>query len=121
MSLDSVQGWKVLAASYDKSALLWQRDEPVPKVTTCLSVLCGLVRILGDLCVLLCLTCASHLSQLTLTGHRRKVTAARFGALPHQVVTGSADRTIRWWDLHRAACESPVTDHQSVTSQHPSG
>ncbi|XP_030259492.1 ATG16 autophagy related 16-like 2 isoform X3 [Sparus aurata] len=65
-------GLKILAASYDKSALLWQRDESVPK--------------------------------LTLTGHSRKVTAARFSSLPHQVVTGSADRTIRLWDLHRAAC-----------------
>ncbi|XP_070827402.1 protein Atg16l2 isoform X2 [Chaetodon trifascialis] len=65
-------GLRILAASYDKSALLWQRDEPVPK--------------------------------LTLTGHSRKVTAARFSSCPHQVVTGSADRTIRLWDLHRAAC-----------------
>ncbi|XP_076591594.1 ATG16 autophagy related 16-like 2 isoform X2 [Chaetodon auriga] len=65
-------GLRILAASYDKSALLWQRDESVPK--------------------------------LTLTGHSRKVTAARFSSCPHQVVTGSADRTIRLWDLHRAAC-----------------
>ncbi|XP_068174217.1 protein Atg16l2-like isoform X2 [Antennarius striatus] len=26
-------GWRILAASYDNSALLWQRDESVPKVT----------------------------------------------------------------------------------------
>ncbi|KAM7412396.1 hypothetical protein PAMA_019994 [Pampus argenteus] len=64
-------GLRILAASYDKSALLWRLDDPVPK--------------------------------LTLTGHSRKVTAARFSGL-HQVVTGSADRTIRLWDLHRAAC-----------------
>ncbi|XP_070685984.1 protein Atg16l2-like isoform X2 [Pempheris klunzingeri] len=64
-------GSRVLAASYDKSALLWRLEESVPK--------------------------------LTLTGHSRKVTAARFSGL-HQVVTGSADRTIRLWDLHRAAC-----------------
>uniref|UniRef100_H3C6U7 ATG16 autophagy related 16-like 2 (S. cerevisiae) n=1 Tax=Tetraodon nigroviridis TaxID=99883 RepID=H3C6U7_TETNG len=65
-------GHGVLAASYDRSALLWQRGSAVPK--------------------------------LTLTGHSRKVTAARFCTLPHQAATGSADRTIRHWDLHRAAC-----------------
>ncbi|XP_044057438.1 protein Atg16l2 isoform X3 [Siniperca chuatsi] len=68
-------GLRILAASYDKSALLWRLDDSVPK--------------------------------LTLTGHTRKVTAARFSLL-HQVVTGSADRTIRLWDLHRAACVQVV-------------
>ncbi|XP_054651247.1 protein Atg16l2-like isoform X1 [Dunckerocampus dactyliophorus] len=63
-------GHRILAGSYDKSALLWRLDDPVPK--------------------------------LTLTGHNRKVTAARFSL--QQVVTGSADRTIRLWDLQRAAC-----------------
>lgn len=65
------KGLSVLAASYDKSAMLWRLYDSTPK--------------------------------LTLTGHSRKVTAARFSA-PHQVVTGSADRTIRLWDLQRAAC-----------------
>ncbi|XP_018518397.1 protein Atg16l2 isoform X1 [Lates calcarifer] len=69
-------GLRILAASYDKSALLWRLDDSVPK--------------------------------LTLTGHIRKVTAARFSSLPHQVVTGSADRTIRLWDLQRAACVQVV-------------
>ncbi|XP_062241779.1 protein Atg16l2-like isoform X1 [Platichthys flesus] len=69
-------GCRILAASYDKSALLWRLDDSVPK--------------------------------LTLTGHSRKVTAARFSPLLHQVVTGSADRTIRLWDLHRAACVQVV-------------
>ncbi|XP_067451812.1 beta-arrestin-1 isoform X2 [Thunnus thynnus] len=68
-------GLRILAASYDKSALLWRLDDSVPK--------------------------------LTLTGHSRKVTAARFSGL-HQVVTGSADRTIRLWDLQRAACVQEV-------------
>ncbi|XP_070762316.1 protein Atg16l2 isoform X2 [Enoplosus armatus] len=68
-------GLRILAASYDKSALLWRLDDSVPK--------------------------------LTLTGHSRKVTAARFSFL-HQVVTGSADRTVRLWDLHRAACVQVV-------------
>ncbi|XP_077422190.1 ATG16 autophagy related 16-like 2 [Vanacampus margaritifer] len=63
-------GQKILAGSYDKSALLWCLDQPVAK--------------------------------LTLTGHGRKVTAARFSR--HQVVTGSADGTVRIWDLQRAAC-----------------
>ncbi|XP_028276052.1 ATG16 autophagy related 16-like 2 [Parambassis ranga] len=65
-------GRRVLAASYDKSAMLWQLDDSVPKVT--------------------------------LTGHSRKVTAAKFSSSIHQVVTGGADRTIRLWDAHRAAC-----------------
>ncbi|KAK5606630.1 hypothetical protein CRENBAI_017899 [Crenichthys baileyi] len=65
-------GRRILAASHNKSALLWRPDDSVPKVT--------------------------------LTGHSRKVTAARFTCVPHQVVTGSTDRTVRLWDLNRAAC-----------------
>ncbi|KAM8905058.1 ATG16 autophagy related 16-like 2 isoform 2-T2 [Spinachia spinachia] len=65
-------GFRILAASYDKSALLWRLDDSVAK--------------------------------LTLTGHRRKVTAARFSGCLHHVVTGSEDRSIRMWDLQRAAC-----------------
>ncbi|XP_061637896.1 protein Atg16l2 [Phyllopteryx taeniolatus] len=65
-------GHRILAGSYDKSALLWSLDRPVAK--------------------------------LTLTGHSRKVTAARFSR--HRVVTGSADGTIRMWDLQRAALTS---------------
>ncbi|KAK5868175.1 hypothetical protein PBY51_009212 [Eleginops maclovinus] len=68
-------GPRVLAASYDKSALLWRLDDPIPKVT--------------------------------LTGHSRRVTAARF-SLNLQVVTGSADRTVRLWDLQRACCVQVV-------------
>ncbi|PWA19364.1 hypothetical protein CCH79_00018333 [Gambusia affinis] len=69
------QGRRILAASHNKSALLWRLDDSVPKVT--------------------------------LTGHSRKVTAARFTCVPHQVVTGSTDRSVRLWDLNRAACECP--------------
>lgn len=59
------------------------------------------------------------LCQLTLTGHRRRVTAARFCTLPHQVVTGSADRTVRRWDLHRAACESdPQVNNNHLATIH---
>ncbi|XP_026048947.1 beta-arrestin-1 isoform X3 [Astatotilapia calliptera] len=65
-------GFRILAASYSKAAMLWQLGDSVPKVT--------------------------------LTGHSRKVTAARFSSITHQVVTGSADGTIRLWDLRRAAC-----------------
>ncbi|KAA0702268.1 Autophagy-related protein 16-1 APG16-like 1 [Triplophysa tibetana] len=65
-------GTRILAASYDKSALFWKLDDCVPKVT--------------------------------LTGHSRKVTAARFIYREKQVVTGSADRTVKIWDLQRAAC-----------------
>ncbi|KAK2881481.1 hypothetical protein Q8A67_018749 [Cirrhinus molitorella] len=65
-------GTRILAASYDKSALFWRLEDSVPKVT--------------------------------LTGHSRKVTAARFKYSQRQVVTGSADRTVKIWDLQRAAC-----------------
>ncbi|XP_016327374.1 autophagy-related protein 16-2-like isoform X2 [Sinocyclocheilus anshuiensis] len=65
-------GTRILAASYDKSALFWRLEDSVPK--------------------------------LTLTGHSRKVTAARFKYSQRQVVTGSADRTVKIWDLQRAAC-----------------
>ncbi|XP_026119206.1 autophagy-related protein 16-2-like [Carassius auratus] len=65
-------GTRILAASYDKSALFWRLEDSVPK--------------------------------LTLTGHSRKVTAARFKCSQKQVVTGSADRTVKIWDLQRAAC-----------------
>ncbi|KAK7877466.1 hypothetical protein WMY93_031806 [Mugilogobius chulae] len=66
-------GFRVVASSYDKSALLWQLDDPKPK--------------------------------LTLTGHRRKVCAARFCTASPLVVTGSADGSVRLWDLQREACE----------------
>lgn len=69
-------GFRVLASSYDKSALLWQLDDPAPK--------------------------------LTLSGHRRKVSAARFCSAPPLVVTGSADGSIRLWDLQREACSQVV-------------
>ncbi|KAG7471129.1 hypothetical protein MATL_G00121110 [Megalops atlanticus] len=65
-------GTRILAASYDKSALFWRLDDCAPK--------------------------------FTLTGHSRKVTAAKFKCSLRQVVTGSADRTVKVWDLHRAAC-----------------
>ncbi|XP_023663002.1 protein Atg16l2-like isoform X2 [Paramormyrops kingsleyae] len=65
-------GTKILAASYDKSALFWRLDSCSPK--------------------------------FTLTGHSRKVTAAKFKCSLRQVVTGSADRTVKVWDLQRAAC-----------------
>ncbi|XP_072318231.1 autophagy-related protein 16-1-like [Eucyclogobius newberryi] len=65
-------GFRVLASSSDNSALLWQLDNPSPK--------------------------------LILTGHRRKVCAARFCSAPPLVVTGSADGTLRLSDLQREAC-----------------
>lgn len=54
--------------------------------------------------------------QLTLTGHSRKVTAARFCTLPHQAATGSADGTVRLWDLHRAACGSRPAQAPSLSA-----
>ncbi|XP_061074216.1 protein Atg16l2 [Conger conger] len=69
-------GTKVLAASYDKSALYWSLDGCAPK--------------------------------FTLTGHSRKVTAAKFKCSLRHVVTGSADRTVKVWDLQRAACVQTI-------------
>uniref|UniRef100_A0A8C6TXW9 Uncharacterized protein n=1 Tax=Neogobius melanostomus TaxID=47308 RepID=A0A8C6TXW9_9GOBI len=69
-------GFRVLASTSDKSALLWQLDDSVPR--------------------------------LTLSGHRRKVSAARFCSASPLVVTGSADGSIRLWDLHREACTHVV-------------
>nr|XP_033803350.1 autophagy-related protein 16-2 isoform X2 [Geotrypetes seraphini] len=43
-------------------------------------------------------------SKDTLTGHSDKVTAAKFKSVIHQAVTGSMDRTVKEWDLHKGAC-----------------
>ncbi|XP_043928666.1 protein Atg16l2-like isoform X2 [Protopterus annectens] len=43
-----------------------------------------------------------------LTGHRHKVTAAKFKSLYHQAVTGSFDRTLKIWDLNRGACTDTI-------------
>ncbi|XP_068122667.1 protein Atg16l2 [Hyperolius riggenbachi] len=54
--------------------------------------------------------CSAHLWRLdtrskeSLTGHSKKVTAARFKMSPYRAVTCSMDRTIREWDLHKLAC-----------------
>ncbi|XP_026645924.1 autophagy-related protein 16-2 isoform X5 [Microtus ochrogaster] len=44
-------------------------------------------------------------SKETLSGHKDKVTAAKFKLTRHQAVTGSRDRTVKEWDLGRAYCE----------------
>lgn len=41
---------------------------------------------------------------LTLTGHAAKVNAAKFLGTPHKIASGSADRTIKLWDVHQGAC-----------------
>lgn len=97
--MTSAQGHGLLAASYDKSALLWQRGSAAPKVKH--PSPCDASSSPRD-------NDRETVCQLTLTGHSRKVTAARFCTLPHQAATGSADRSIRHWDLHRAACQSPA-------------
>ncbi|KAM9319734.1 protein Atg16l2 [Gastrophryne carolinensis] len=43
-------------------------------------------------------------SSESLTGHKGKVTAAKFKMSVHRAVTCSMDRTIREWDLPKAAC-----------------
>ncbi|KAM4701314.1 protein Atg16l2-like [Discoglossus pictus] len=40
----------------------------------------------------------------SLTGHQGKVTAAKFTILQNRAVTCSMDRTVREWDLQKAAC-----------------
>lgn len=47
-------------------------------------------------------------SKETLSGHTDKVTAARFKLTRHQAVTGSRDRTVKEWDLHRACCSRTI-------------
>lgn len=41
---------------------------------------------------------------LTLTGHAAKVNSAKFLGLPIKIASGSADRTIKLWDVNRGAC-----------------
>ncbi|XP_072432876.1 autophagy-related protein 16-1-like isoform X6 [Chiloscyllium punctatum] len=44
----------------------------------------------------------------TLSGHSAKVTAAKFKFYCREAVTGSHDRTIKVWDLRKAACVSSI-------------
>uniref|UniRef100_A0A2K5IE21 Protein Atg16l2 n=1 Tax=Colobus angolensis palliatus TaxID=336983 RepID=A0A2K5IE21_COLAP len=44
----------------------------------------------------------------TLSGHKDKVTAAKFKLTRHQAVTGSRDRTVKEWDLGRAYCSRTI-------------
>ncbi|XP_018103379.2 protein Atg16l2 [Xenopus laevis] len=58
---------------------------------------------------------AAHLWKLdgkayeSLTGHTGKVTAAKFKMSLHRAVTCSLDRTIREWDLQKAACTRRIS------------
>ncbi|KAJ1120474.1 hypothetical protein NDU88_008639 [Pleurodeles waltl] len=59
--------------------------------------------------------CAAHLwninytlPKVSLTGHKRKVTAAKFMPVLHRAVTCSWDRTVKEWDLTRGACLSTI-------------
>ncbi|XP_062950125.1 protein Atg16l2 isoform X2 [Cynocephalus volans] len=47
-------------------------------------------------------------SKETLSGHKDKVTAAKFKLTRHQAVTGSRDRTVKEWDLSRAYCSRTI-------------
>ncbi|XP_008068243.1 autophagy-related protein 16-2 [Carlito syrichta] len=47
-------------------------------------------------------------SKETLSGHKDKVTAAKFKLTRHQAVTGSRDRTVKEWDLDRAYCSRTI-------------
>lgn len=41
---------------------------------------------------------------LTLTGHAAKVNSAKFLGVPNKIASGSADRTIKLWDVNRCMC-----------------
>ena len=41
---------------------------------------------------------------LTLTGHSAKVNSAKFLGVPDRIASGSADRTLKLWDVNRGAC-----------------
>lgn len=41
---------------------------------------------------------------LTLTGHSAKVNSAKFLGAPNKIASGSADRTIKLWDVNRGSC-----------------
>lgn len=47
---------------------------------------------------------SSHRLNLTLTGHSAKVNSAKFLGVPTKIASGSADRTIKLWDVNRGAC-----------------
>uniref|UniRef100_A0A6G1SBI1 Autophagy-related protein 16-1 n=1 Tax=Aceria tosichella TaxID=561515 RepID=A0A6G1SBI1_9ACAR len=47
---------------------------------------------------------SSHRLNLTLTGHAAKVNSAKFLGAPNKIASGSADRTIKLWDVNRGAC-----------------
>uniref|UniRef100_H0X723 Protein Atg16l2 n=2 Tax=Otolemur garnettii TaxID=30611 RepID=H0X723_OTOGA len=47
-------------------------------------------------------------SKETLSGHKDKVTAAKFKLTRHHAVTGSRDRTVKEWDLGRAYCSRTI-------------
>jgi autophagy-related protein 16 len=46
----------------------------------------------------------SHRLIQTLTGHAAKVNSAKFLGVPNKIASGSADRTIKLWDVSRGAC-----------------
>ncbi|XP_078514724.1 protein Atg16l2 isoform X2 [Lissotriton helveticus] len=48
------------------------------------------------------------LPKVSLTGHERKVTAAKFMSILHRAVTCSWDRTVKVWDLTKGDCVSTI-------------
>lgn len=52
---------------------------------------------------------------MVLDGHIREITSIDF-RLGHQIATGSADDSIKIWDLRMVACKSTIPAHNSLVS-----
>lgn len=48
--------------------------------------------------------CVEYKLRRTLTGHANKVFGVKFMPSTNKIVTGSHDRTLKLWDIHRMAC-----------------
>lgn len=106
----SLQGSQVLAATYNQAAQLWKVGETQSKVRPswggCLRVKGLLLKICRVVIWGAWINVCFLWGQETLSGHKDKVTAAKFKLTRHQAVTGSRDRTVKEWDLGRAYCEA---------------
>lgn len=102
-----------MAGTYNQAAQLWKVGETQSKVRPGWG---GSLRVKGHASGFvewlfwgLWLNLCFLWGQETLSGHKDKVTAAKFKLTRHQAVTGSRDRTVKEWDLGRAYCEAQLT------------